>query len=318
MKKIVFLLLVSFYSFAQTGIGTTTPVNKLQVETATANPATTGSAANGNLRLSGVSATHVLDFGLNSNRNSSWIQSRDKTYGTNYSLMINPLGGSVGIGSDSPSATLEVGSSTGSVPGSLTLNPTTSGTGVEGAEINLKPAPIATTPSTAQTWVIDQVSNDNNPRLRLFPNVSGEGNGITIEDGGFVGIGIANPTVKLQVNGDIIANSIAGSSDLRFKTNIRPVENALEKVKSLRGVYFNWDQKSFPNKDFSDKTELGFIAQEVEKVLPEVVSKDNSPEEYRSVKYDKVVALLVEAIKEQQKQIDSLKTQVKKLKRKKK
>ncbi|MFD3408543.1 tail fiber domain-containing protein [Aquirufa sp. HETE-83D] len=318
MKKVVFLLLVSFYSFAQTGIGTTTPVNKLQVETATANPATTGSAANGNLRLSGVSAAHVLDFGLSSSSNYSWIQSRNKTYGTNYSLIINPLGGSVGIGNVSPAGTLEIGSSTGSVPGFLVLNPTTTGTGEEGAEINLKPAPITTSPSAAQTWVIDQVSNNNNPRLRFFPNNSGEDYGLTIKDGGFVGIGVPSPTVKLQVNGDIIANSIAGSSDLRFKTNIRPVENALDKVKSLRGVYFNWDQKAFPTRDFSEKTELGFIAQEVEKVLPEVVAKDKTPEEYRSVKYDKVVALLVEAIKEQQKQIDSLKSQVKKLKRKKK
>jgi hypothetical protein len=137
-----------------------------------------------------------------------------------------------------------------------------------------------------------------------------------INSSGNVGIGTSNPTVSLQVAGDIIANSIAGSSDARFKSNIRPVENALSKVKSLRGVYFNWNQKGFPEKNFSDKAELGFIAQEVEKVLPEVVFKDNSTEEYRSVKYDKVVALLVEAIKEQQKQIDNLKNQVKKLSKK--
>ena len=56
------LVVNTLYLSAQTGIGTTTPVNKLQVETATANPATTGSAANGNLRLSGVSATHVLSI----------------------------------------------------------------------------------------------------------------------------------------------------------------------------------------------------------------------------------------------------------------
>ena len=137
-----------------------------------------------------------------------------------------------------------------------------------------------------------------------------------INASGLVGIGTTNPTVHLQVNGDIIANSIAGSSDIRYKTNIRPVENALDKVKSLRGVYFNWDQKAFPNKEFSDKTELGFIAQEVEKIVPEIVFKDKSKEEYRSVKYDKLVALLVEAIKEQQKQIDSLTIKVNKLSQK--
>lgn len=319
MKKAIFILFILANAFlveAQTGIGTTSPVNKLQVETATANPATSGTAANGNLRLSGTSATHVLDFGLSNTSNYSWMQSRDKTYGTNYSLIINPLGGSVGIGNVSPAGTLEIGSSNGSVPGYLVLNPTTTGSGQEGAEINIKPAPIATTPNAAQTWVIDQVSNNNNPRLRFFPSITGEDNGLTIKDGGFVGIGVPSPTVKLQVNGDIIANSIAGSSDIRYKTNIRPVENALDKVKSLRGVYFNWDLIAFPNKEFTDKTEIGFIAQEVEKVVPEVVTKDKTPEEYRSVKYDKVVALLVEAIKEQQKQIDSLTIKVDKLSKK--
>ncbi len=312
------LLFACFAMSAQTGIGTTTPVNKFQIEATTVNPASSGSGANGNLRLSGVSADHVLDFGLSSNSNYSWIQSRNKIYGTNYSLIINPLGGSVGIGNAAPNATLEIGSTSGSVPGSLTLNPTTVGSGVEGAEINLKPAPIITTPSTAQTWVIDQVSNDNNPRLRLFPNVSGEGNGVTVEDGGFVGIGISNPTVKLQVNGDIIANSIAGSSDARFKTNITLIENPLQKVLQLRGVNFDWNKKAYPDRSFSESKAIGFIAQEVEKVLPEVVQTEKTAEGYKAVQYDKVVALLVEAIKEQQKQIDGLKLELKKQRKKKK
>jgi hypothetical protein len=222
--------------------------------------------------------------------------------------------GKVGIGTNSPGATLEIGSSNGSVPGSLILNPTTTGTGVEGAEINLRPAPSI----AAATWVIDQVSNDNNPRLRFFPGNTGEGNGLTIEDGGFIGIGVPNPTEKLQVNGNVKANSFPSSSDVRFKTNIRPVENALDKVKALRGVYFNWNQEAFPEKNFAAEVELGFIAQEVEKIIPEIVSKDKSKEEYRSVKYDKVVALLVEAIKEQQKQIDSLTTKVNYLSKKRK
>ena len=134
-------------------------------------------------------------------------------------------------------------------------------------------------------------------------------------NGGNVGIGTTAPTTKLFVNGDITANSIAGTSDIRFKTNIRPVVNALDKVKALRGVYYNWNQKAFPEKEFGAQNELGFIAQEVEKVVPEIVSKDNTAEAYRSVKYDKLVALLVEAIKEQQKQIDSLKIKVNKLSR---
>ena len=69
---------------------------------------------------------------------------------------------------------------------------------------------------------------------------------------------------------------------------------------------------------FSENRAVGFIAQEVEQVLPELVQTENTTEGYKSVQYDKVVALLVEAIKEQQKQIESLKIQVNKLKRNKK
>jgi hypothetical protein len=139
---------------------------------------------------------------------------------------------------------------------------------------------------------------------------------LRIDNTGNVGIGTSNPTVSLQVAGDIIANSIAGSSDARFKTHITPIENPLQKVLQLRGVHFDWNTKDFPDRKFSDQKAIGFIAQEVEKVLPEVVQTEKTPEGYKAVQYDKVVALLVEAIKEQQKQIDRLKLELKKKKNK--
>lgn len=307
-------MLISTGLYAQTGIGTTTPVNKLEVVTTAADPASSGSSVNGNLRLGATSTNvHVLDFGLSSTSTFSWLQARSKSaYGTTYNLALNPIGGNVGIGTSAPGSLLTVGRADGTIPAELVLNP--AATVNEGGQISFRKS---LTGSTVD-WTIDQYGTlSSNARLRIFSGVT-ETNGIAILENGNVGIGINAPTTKLYVNGDITANSIAGTSDLRYKTNVRSITSPLEKVKSLRGVYFNWDQKSFPDKDFSDKTELGFIAQEVEKVLPEVVSKDKTPEEYRSVKYDKVVALLVEAIKEQQKQIDSLKSQVKKLKRKKK
>jgi hypothetical protein len=216
----------------------------------------------------------------------------------------------VGIGTSNPSSTLTVGNIGGTIAGEITINP--AHTSNEGGQINIKKSLNG---STAD-WIIDQYgTSSSDARFRIF-NSLGESNGISILENGNIGMGNLTPSVRLQVSGDIIANSIAGSSDARFKKNVRPVTNALDKVKALQGVYFNWNQEAFPEKNFSDKTELGFIAQEVEKVLPEVVFKDNTSEEYRSVKYDKVVALLVEAIKEQQKQIDNLKDQVKKLTKK--
>lgn len=309
IQLIACFTLLSGSVWAQTGIGTTAPVNKLEVVATTADPVNSGTAANGNLRLGGPSAVHVLDFGLSSTSTFSWIQARNKTYGTNYILGINPLGGNVGIGNSTPNSTLTVGNAGGTIPGEITLNPTTNA--YEGGQINFK---RSLTGSTVD-WSIDQYGTTAaDARFRIF-NTS-ELNGIVIKENGFVGMGTIDPSVRLQVNGDIIANSIAGSSDARFKTNVSAIANPLEKVLQLRGVNFDWNQSQFPQRTFSSKRSLGFIAQEVEKVLPEVVETEKSADGYKAVQYDKVVALLVEAIKEQQKQINRLQKQVKQLKKK--
>jgi hypothetical protein len=310
IQLITCFMLLSGSVWAQTGIGTTAPVNKLEVVATTADPANSGSSANGNLRLGGgQSVVHVLDFGLSSTSTFSWIQARNKTYGTNYILGINPLGGNVGIGTSTPNSTLTVGNGTGSIPGEITLNPTAATN--EGGQINFKRSLNGSTVD----WSIDQYGTSaSDARLRIF-NTS-ELNGIVIKENGFVGMGTIDPSVRLQVNGDIIANSIAGSSDARFKTNVSPIANPLKKVLQLRGVNFDWNQSQFPDRTFSSKRALGFIAQEVEKVLPEVVETEKSADGYKAVQYDKVVALLVEAIKEQQKQINRLQKQVKQLKKK--
>jgi hypothetical protein len=312
-SQILLISLATFLSgnlWAQTGIGTTAPINKLEVVTTTADPASSGTAANGNLRLGGgPSVVHVLDFGLSSTSTFSWIQARNKTYGTNYILGINPLGGNVGIGNSAPNSTLTVGNAAGTIPGEITLNPTAATN--EGGQINFKRSLNGSTVD----WSIDQYGTSaSDARLRIF-NTS-ELNGLVIKENGFIGMGNSAPTVRLQVTGDIIANSIAGSSDARFKTNITPIANPLQKVLALRGVHFNWNTAAFPQRMFSDQRTLGFIAQEVEKVLPEIVQTENTPEGYKSVQYDKVVALLVEAMKEQQKQIKQLQKQVKKLRQK--
>jgi hypothetical protein len=217
--------------------------------------------------------------------------------------------GKLGIGNSSPGSTLTVGSTDGTVPGEITLNPTAASN--EGGQINFKRSLNGSTVD----WSIDQYGTSaSDARFRIF-NTS-ELNGMVIKENGFIGMGNSAPTVRLQVTGDIIANSIAGSSDARFKTNISPITNSLQKVLALRGVHFNWNTTAFPERMFSDKKTIGFIAQEVEKVVPEIVQTENTPEQYKSVHYDKVVALLVEAIKEQQKQINQLQKQVKKLRQK--
>lgn len=308
----LFFLLFTTGLYAQTGIGTTAPINKLDIFTTKADPATSNSSSNGNLRLGASGAnTHVLDFGLSSTSTFSWMQARDRgNYATLYSLAFNPVGGNVGIGTSAPNSTLTVGNSIGTIPGEISINPAF--TSNEGGQINIRKSLNG---STAD-WIIDQYgTTSSDARLRIFNSIA-ETNGITIMENGNIGMGSLTPSVRLQVAGDIIANSIAGSSDARFKTNITAIENPLQKVLQLRGVNFDWKTKEFPARSFSENRTVGFIAQEVEKVLPEIVQTEKNVEGYKSVQYDKVVALLVEAIKEQQKQINRLQKQVKQLKKK--
>ena len=121
--------------------------------------------------------------------------------------------------------------------------------------------------------------------------------GALIVDGG-VGIGGA-----LNVGGDVVAYA---SSDERLKDNIELISNPIEKVQSLKGVTWNWNdnadelQQSLPN--------VGVIAQDVEKVLPQLVTdRDNG---FKGVDYAKLTGLLIEAVKDQQKQIDELKSKL--------
>ena len=192
----LFVFIISWQFHAQTGIGTTTPVNKLQVETTTADPASSGATANGNLRLSGTTGSHVLDFGLSNSSTYSWLQSRSKSaYGTNYNLLLNPNGGFVGIGTTSPSNTLTIGNTTGTIGGEILLNPTS--TQYEGGQIILKRSLVGSTVD----WTIDQYgSSASNARLRVFNGVS-ETNGMTILENGNVGFGSIAPTAKLNIAG---------------------------------------------------------------------------------------------------------------------
>ncbi|MCH8210312.1 MAG: tail fiber domain-containing protein [Planctomycetes bacterium] len=87
-------------------------------------------------------------------------------------------------------------------------------------------------------------------------------------------------------------------SDARFKENVQPLTDSLEKVLKLRGVQFDWKRDEFPEHRFSQDRQVGFVAQEVAKVLPELVSGGDGDQEFYSVSYVGLVPVLVEAIKE--------------------
>ena len=120
---------------------------------------------------------------------------------------------------------------------------------------------------------------------------------LSITNTGNVGIGTQSPSQRLHVVGNICATGTIGTcSDARFKEHVEPVAGALEKVEQLRGVHFDWKREEFPDHEFAEARQLGFIAQEVEKVLPQVVSRGEDG--YLSVDYGRMTPLLVEAMKE--------------------
>jgi hypothetical protein len=106
------------------------------------------------------------------------------------------------------------------------------------------------------------------------------------------------------VGGNITySGSLNHSSDARFKEDVAPIPDALESVLRLRGVTFDWRRDDFPEKRFPAGKAIGFIAQEVESVIPSIVSTDSDG--YKGVDYTALTPVLVEAIKAQQQRIDA-------------
>jgi len=116
---------------------------------------------------------------------------------------------------------------------------------------------------------------------------------------------IADTTGEARFINDVVAYA---SSDKRLKENVKPLDNALDKINKINGVEFDWIEGKDEHGNSVHSNEghdVGVIAQEIEEVLPEVVhTRDNG---YKAVKYEKIVPLLIEAIKEQQQQINELK-----------
>jgi hypothetical protein len=157
--------------------------------------------------------------------------------------------------------------------------------------------------------------NGNGGSITLQPGAGGTlvlthglpGNVILAPTRGKVGIRTATPTATLDVGagGTTLADAWITRSARRFKTNIQPLERALEKIEQLQGVSYE--------RKVDGRHEIGVVAEDVDQVVPEVVSRDPKTKQVQGVDYSRLAALLIEAVKSQQVEIQHLKAQIEQL-----
>ena len=186
---------------------------------------------------------------------------------------------------------------------------------------------VTVTGTLAATAVTGTLSGN----ISQFTNNSGyltqvtSGGATTVSAGNGIGLNTGNGTITMSgsFTGSFSAtgNITAYSSDERLKNFHGKIENALEKVDKLNGYYYEWNDlaKNIDKDAFKNGMEVGVSAQEIEKVLPEIVTEapivaaHNLDTDYKTVHYDKVVPLLIEAIKDLKTEVEELKSQIKEL-----
>jgi hypothetical protein len=134
---------------------------------------------------------------------------------------------------------------------------------------------------------------------------------MVLQSGGNLGLGVTNPTRIFQVvqnsATDPQADAWTTYSSRRWKRDIVPIAGSLELVGRLEGVRYFWKE--------SGKADIGLIAEDVGRVLPEIVQFDEDGINAESIDYARIVAVLIEAVKEQQRQIDQLQKKIKEIER---
>jgi hypothetical protein len=240
--------------------------------------------------------------------------------------------GNVGIGTSSPTYQFEVSSGT-EVTDEIAAwikNDNNKGVyiiptaGDSGYNFNTRSGDTVVTTTQGEHLV---VGAKDGAAFRFSGGTSASNSGNTITTGNRIGIGTVfydstqQPSEALDINGSARFRAVGATaffanlnitsdgtlttatSDIRLKENVEPLNNSLEKLLKLSGVTYNWIGQ--------EGKRIGFIAQEVEKVIPELVFTNNNTEDkIKGIHLDNITAVLVEAIKEQQKIIEELKLRI--------
>ncbi|WP_408098951.1 tail fiber domain-containing protein [Peredibacter sp. HCB2-198] len=287
-----------YYSAGNVGIGTSAPTYPLQVVTTTATPVL--------LQSSSTSYTNMQIN--NSSSAKGWnlltVGSAGGVYGAAGSFTIDEAsgggrftiipGGNVGIGTVTPSVALEVNGDIMATGGSTALS-LKAGATDDHTYLSFFARSASPLVRSGYLGYPSSGSNQINIMNEIATGSIALGTNSTermrIDSAGNVGIGLISPAEKLEVSGNVKATAYLYTSDRRLKKNIKTIDDSLEKVLMLRGVEFDWKE--------SGNHELGFIAQEVEEIEPNLVVT-NPQTGMKSVKYGNIVPLLIEAIKKQE------------------
>jgi hypothetical protein len=280
------------------GIGTTAPISPLHIAASAASalgPILTlmntagGAGAGGSIDFDGYSNTSANPpaarvQSLDDGQYSAHLTFSSKAPGAIGNVLTERMrltdAGNLGIGSSAPPAKLTISgseSTTNGLGAGIQLTNTASG----GMDYYFRVGATGTNTSAGSL----SISNDDEYIM-------------TFTTGGNVGIQTQSPSNIFTIQqslGSALADGWATYSSRRWKTNIHPLSGALAKVERLQGV--SYDLKA------TGKHEIGVIAEEVGKVVPEVVTYEENGKDARSVDYSRLTALLIEAVKQQQKQI---------------
>lgn len=288
------------YISGNVGIGTTNPSYKLEV---------VGSSDYGQNIYSRATNNSLTRFGLQ-NGNRHWTISNygdgqtslagnlaiaDESAGA-VRMMIVSSTGNVGIGTLSPKATLDVNGNIRFATGSAMSLATDSGFDSAATDVlRLK--------GGASELRIQTTGGGGNGFVSIY-NESGEVARFT--PSGSVGIGTTNPSYALQVASGQVAGAGAyvNTSDARLKRDVTPISYGLDTVMKLRPVGFNWKDQG---KAWQKQHQIGLIAQEVEPLVPEVVTTANDPSRTKSLAYGSLVPVLIKAVQDQQHELQILK-----------